>query len=82
MTSATNMLVIVLDALREDCVTPPLEESDRCFKAETCITSAPWTLPSCTSLITGMDVTRHHHFWHSGGQVTTDLMSAIPAEYR
>jgi len=80
--SATNMLVIVLDALREDSVTPPLEESDRCFKAQTCITSAPWTLPSCTSLITGMDVTRHHHFWHSGGQVTSELVGALPTDYR
>jgi hypothetical protein len=82
VTSPTNMLVIVLDAMREDSVTPSFEENGRCFKAGTCITAAPWTLPSCTSLITGMDVTRHHHFWHSGGEVTSQLVSALPPQYR
>jgi hypothetical protein len=76
------MLLIVLDALREDAVTPSFEEAGRCFKAETCISAAPWTLPSCTSLITGMDVTRHHHFWHWGGHVVSELVSALPPQYR
>ena len=82
MTSATNILVIVLDALREDYVAPPLEEPGRCFKAETCITAAPWTLPSCTSLITGRDVTRHHRYWHHLGHVENDLVGALPSHYR
>src|SRR5580658_6044876 len=76
------MLVIVLDALREDAVPPSFEETGRCFAAETCISAAPWTLPSCTSLITGMDVTRHHHFWFSGGEVTSKLVSSLPSRYR
>jgi arylsulfatase A-like enzyme len=76
------MLVIVLDALREDAVVPSLEASDRCYRAATCITMAPWTLPSCTSLLTGVDPRRHRHFWHSGDLTTPGLAHALPAEVR
>ncbi len=82
MTGGKNVLVIVLDALREDSVVPSFEEPDRCFKAANCIASAPWTLPSCTSLITGMDATRHGHFWHSHALGASDLVRALPAEFR
>ena len=82
MTEATNLLVIVLDALREDAVEPSLEDSGRCFKARTCISSAPWTLPSCTSLITGVDTFRHRHFWHADPPVSSNLVRALPDRYR
>lgn len=75
-------MVIVLDALREDTVAPPLELAGRCIKAETCIASAPWTLPSCTSLLTGLDAPRHRHYWHSGGLAANRLMEALPSNYR
>jgi hypothetical protein len=82
VTGATNVLLIVLDALREDAVEPSLEESGRCFKAETCISTAPWTLPSCTSLITGLNTSRHRHYWHADGTVASDLVRCVPAAYR
>jgi hypothetical protein len=82
VTAGTNLLVIVLDALREDAVVPALEVPGRCVKAETAIASAPWTLPSCTSLITGLDATRHHHYWHSGSLATSGLVGALPDGYR
>ncbi len=81
MTRATNVLVIVLDALREDAVEPSLEEPGRCFKAKSCISAAPWTLPSCTSLISGLDTTRHRHYWHSDAAVASDLVRCVPAGY-
>ncbi|HYA67965.1 MAG TPA: sulfatase-like hydrolase/transferase, partial [Acidimicrobiales bacterium] len=82
MRAVANLLVIVLDALREDAVAPALEEPGRCFKADTAIASAPWTLPSCTSLITGLDATRHRHYWHSGALATSGLVGALPGGYR
>ncbi len=82
MTGGVNVLVIVLDAMREDSVVPSFEEPGRCFKAATCIASAPWTLPSCTSLITGMDATRHGHFWHTHALGASDLINGIPTEFR
>lgn len=82
MKRSTNLLVIVLDALREDSVVPSFEESGRCFKASTCIASAPWTLPSCTSLITGLDATRHGHYWPSHPLAAGDLVGALPSSFR
>ena len=82
MRGATNMLVIVLDALRGDAVAPTFEEPGRCFKAQTCITTAPWTLPSCTSLITGLNPARHRHFWHSSPLAASDLVRRIPSRFR
>lgn len=81
MPGNTNLLVIVLDDLREDAVLPLLEEPGRSYKTASCIATAPWTLPSCTSLITGLDVTRHRHYWHSGTLATRGLMSALPSSY-
>ena len=82
MTRGTNMLVIVLDAMREDSVLPALQEPGRCFKAQTCIASSPWTLPSCTSLLTGVDSTRHRHFWHSGDLKVNGLARSLPRSFQ
>jgi sulfatase-like protein len=80
--SGPNVLVIVLDAMREDHVTPTLEEPGRSLKAETCVAAAPWTLPSCTSLLTGADASRHRHFWHSGDLATKGLVGALPSAFK
>jgi len=82
VTGATNMLVIVLDALREDAVGASLEEPGRCVRAETCVATAPWTLPSCTSLLTGVDAGVHRHFWHSGDLAVPGLVEALPRGMR
>ena len=82
MTSRTNMLVVVLDAMREDSILPTLEEPGRCFKAETCIASSPWTLPSCTSLLTGVDSTRHRRFWHSSDPAANGLARSLPRSFQ
>jgi hypothetical protein len=78
----TNVMVIVLDAMREDSVLPTLEQPGRCFKAQTCIASSPWTLPSSTSLLTGVDSTRHRHFWHSGDLAVKGLARSLPRSYQ
>jgi arylsulfatase A-like enzyme len=82
VTSRMNMLVIVLDAMREDSVVPSLEEPGRCFRAATCIASSPWTLPSCTSLLSGVDSTRHRHFWHSDDFSMSGLVRSLPRQYQ
>jgi hypothetical protein len=82
VTGPTNMLVIVLDALREDSISPALEVSNRCYRAVSCVATAPWTLPSCTSLLTGLGPQRHRHFWHSGDLSARGLVDALPSEFR
>jgi hypothetical protein len=77
-----NLLVIVLDALREDVASSLFDETGRSLKARCCVAAAPWTLPSCTSLITGLSATRHHHYWNSGQLRPSHLVDALPAVYR
>ena len=76
------MMVIILDAMREDSVLPGLEEPGRCFKAQNCIASSPWTLPSVTSLLTGVDSRRHRHFWHSGDLAVNGLTRSLPRSFQ
>jgi len=82
MTKRMNLLVIVLDALRDDSADAILETSGRRLKAESCIASAPWTLPSCTSLMTGTDAVQHRHFWHDHTLSASGLVRALPSEFR
>ena len=81
-TGRTNMMVIILDAMREDSVLPGLAEPGRCFKAQNCIASSPWTLPSVTSLLTGVDSRRHRHFWHSGDLAEKGLTRSLPRSFQ
>lgn len=69
-----NLMLVIVDAYRQDCLgtfapdyrfTPRLSSRfgswhhfDKAFS------SAPWTLPSCTSILTGVHATRHLRFAH------------------
>ena len=81
MTKRTNLLVIVLDALRNDSADAILQTSERRLRAGTCIASAPWTLPSCTSLMTGTDALQHRHFWHDHTLTASGLVRTLPSEF-
>ena len=60
-----NVVLIVADALRADSLGPRLEARfGSWYRFEQCFSAAPWTLPSCTSLMTGCDTRGHGHFTH------------------
>ena len=82
MNATPNFLLIVLDALREDALADALEVPDRCHRAEFCVTAAPWTLPSCTSIVTGIAASRHGHFWRQPPLGPNRLLAALPDTYR
>jgi arylsulfatase A-like enzyme len=81
-----DVLVIVADALRRDAL--DIERSDgsplrlrQRFGSwlwfEHYYASAPWTLPSTTSLLTGADAARHGHWEHGHALAVPSLVSAI-----
>lgn len=79
------MLVVVLDALRHDAVPPGWADGgspERAVRAPACISSAPWTLPSCTSILTGVDAWHHRRYWHRADPPPPPLAAAVPAGYR
>jgi hypothetical protein len=82
VTAAPNILLIVLDDLREDGLGSALEQPDRCLRAATCLATAPWTLPSCTSIVTGVTAAHHRHFWRDPPLPENRLLAALPTEYR
>jgi hypothetical protein len=53
MQEPSNILLIVLDAVRSDVLGPPSSDTERTHEAQRCITSAPWTLPSCMAMLRG-----------------------------
>jgi arylsulfatase A-like enzyme len=85
-----NVVLISLDTLRADHLslygygrnTSP--EMDRwaarhAIVFEQCVASAPWTLPSHVSLLTGIDAVRHgvHSFWQSSPRDTLHLAEVL-----
>lgn len=83
--------MIVADALRRDAL--DVERSDgsplrlrRRFASwlwfERYYASAPWTLPSTTSLLTGADAARHGHWSHDHALTVPSLVGAIPGRRR
>lgn len=53
MEEPPNLLLIVLDAVRSDVMGSTFVDASRTLQAERCITSAPWTLPSCMAMLRG-----------------------------
>ncbi|MGB7053542.1 MAG: sulfatase-like hydrolase/transferase [Acidimicrobiales bacterium] len=53
MRESPNLLLIVLDAVRSDVMGSTFVDTSRTLQAERCITSAPWTLPSCMAMLRG-----------------------------
>ena len=82
MAAPPNILLIVLDALREDTLADALEVPGRCLRAPVCIAGAPWTLPSCTSIVTGTPATRHGRYWWTSDRRATSLVTSLPQTYR
>lgn len=63
--AAPNVVLLVADALRADSLGPRLQERfGSWYRFEQCFSAAPWTLPSCTSVMTGCDTRGHGHFTH------------------
>jgi arylsulfatase A-like enzyme len=76
----SNILLVILDDLREDCLSIVPGPERRSATARNCISHAPWTLPSCTSLLSGMDPTRHGHYWQkSKPKVPIGLVGSLPS---
>ena len=81
-----DVLLIVADALRRDALDiersdgSPLHLRER-FASwlwfEHYYASAPWTLPSTTSLLTGADAARHGHWDHDHSLTVPSLVGAI-----
>jgi membrane-anchored protein YejM (alkaline phosphatase superfamily) len=80
--SGPNIVLIVIDAWRQDACglftddyhhTPALDgDREQWLRFDKCFASAPWTLPSCTSILTGIEAGRHGRFDHShAGPVPT-----------
>ena len=82
MPTAPNILLIILDDLREDGIGADLARPDRTLQAANCMSSAPWTLPSCTSIVSGVAAYRHRHFWRNRPLDPNRLLAALPDGYR
>ena len=80
--TAPNILLIVLDALREDGLGADLARPDRTLQAAHCVATAPWTLPSCTSIVTGVGARHHRHFWRTPALGPNRLLAALPDGYQ
>ena len=71
-----NVVLIVADALRADSLGPLVRARfDSWHRFQQCFSAAPWTLPSCTSLMTGTDTRGHGHFTHQH-QLTRPTLTA------
>ena len=80
--TAPNILLIVLDDLREDGLGAGLARPDRTLQAAPCVATAPWTLPSCTSIVTGLGARHHRHFWRTPPLGPNRLLAALPDGYQ
>ncbi len=82
-----NIVLIVADAYRQDSnkvfspnypFTPQLYERMRTWNHfPLCYSSAPWTLPSCFSILSGIDSSTHGYFFHDrefGRQTIADYL--------
>lgn len=72
-----DIVVFIADAFRLDALS--LCEPDRGLRSlaerfetwisfDRCVSAAPWTLPACASLLSGLSVGRHRHFHHGRRQ--------------
>src|SRR5262245_8680918 len=67
-----DIVLIVADAYRKDNAERATENSASPFFGKLrpfhsfprCFSSAPWTLPSCSSILSGIDSSRHGYFLH------------------
>jgi len=77
-----SVLLVIVDTLRDDALDSSFAEKGRCFRAATAVSSAPWTLPSCTSIMTGNDARTHGHHWREPPLGRNRLVDSLPESYR
>jgi arylsulfatase A-like enzyme len=83
MSPHTNVVLIVADALRADALGPLLKARfANWYRFEDCFSAAPWTLPACTSLMTGYDTRGHGHFSHRHELTRSPLTAQFGPERR
>jgi hypothetical protein len=90
LTLPFNIVLVVVDALRCDSLgtfiasyrfTPELDRRFATwFRFNHCYTSAPWTLPAITSILSGVSVSRHGRCFHRENEV--DVTRLLPPGYR
>jgi Sulfatase len=70
---AYNLVLIVADTYRKDsaALSPAAARRSRFFDKlqpfyafDRCFSSAPWTLPACASILSGIDSSSHGYFFH------------------
>ena len=83
----TNVVVVIADALRRDAVfgdhpsMPKLAARFRSWNVMSrYFSAAPWTLPACTSLLTGCEAGTHAHFAHAHSLTQPTLTESFGAE--
>lgn len=92
MAGGPNLCLVVVDAYRQDhmglfdgsCdLTPRLDA--RCgswTRFDDAFASAPWTLPACTTILTGVEASRHGRFAQAGPPLTVPTIAEmLPDEY-
>jgi arylsulfatase A-like enzyme len=88
-----NIILVIADTLRRDCLslfdptyafTPRLGEQMRDWQTfPHCFSAAPWTLPSITTIMTGINASEHGHFFHDGRLSSLRILPQyLPADYR
>lgn len=73
-TSPLNLVLLIADAYRQDSLgvfnpdyrwSPNLSERlSTWYQYPLCFSSAPWTLPSCTTILSGIHASTHGRFFH------------------
>ncbi len=88
--ASLNIVLVVVDSLRRDSLgafnpaygfTPRLDERLAGWhKFDRCYGSAPWTLPAISSILSGIDASRHGRYFHEGNGF--EVTHLLPAGYR
>lgn len=76
-----NILLVILDTLRDDAVDHSFSALNGCYRANMAISAAPWTLPSCTSIMTGNEAGTHGHYWREPPLDRNTLVESLPSDY-
>jgi membrane-anchored protein YejM (alkaline phosphatase superfamily) len=82
-TGVRNVVMVIADALRLDTfeeAMPRLAGDHTWHSLARYFTAAPWTLPACTSLLTGRDAASHDHFAHTHSLAAPTVVGAFRPE--
>jgi hypothetical protein len=82
MNKPLNLLLVILDTVRNDALDASFVDPGRSYRAATTIAASPWTLPSCTSIMTGRRAVDHGHYWRKPRLGRNHLLESLPAGYR